>query len=82
MKHKSLLKVKSMKYIFNIIESGVVFSRFGFTVRVVCWKEDTHTCLDIWGQAQESDHVSLDLRCHSVVEAMAEPDAQLVYPPN
>ena len=48
--------------------------------RCILREEHRHTCFHIGRQSQESHHICLDLRRHSVVVAVAEPYAQLVRP--
>ena len=62
---------------FSLVAAMV--SLLSLLVLLLSWRilreEYRHTCLDIRRQSQESHHVGLDLWRHSVVIAVAEPDA-------
>ena len=45
-------------------------------------EEDGDTRLYVGGKAEQPDHISLDLGCNSVIEAMAIPNGQLINPAN
>ena len=79
------MTVISLVGVVVVISSSVLLLALAATtslVRCVLREEDRHARLHILRKSQQADHICLNLRRDTVIEAMTEPNKKLINPAN